>query len=151
MPDPFSHLGLDHPAPHRDKVSMRSLLLAILGSPLLWLGHVTVSYFLAVNTTCGNQPVGEANMVITGAAARWLLLGLDALFLVLLTALTVMAVRNWRRSSGEYDKPHGFLMDVGEGRTSFMAHWGMLSSFGFLLAMVFVSIGLLFVPICPLG
>jgi hypothetical protein len=48
----------------------------------------------------------------------------------------------------EMEGDHFALIDVGEGRTRFMAMWGMLFSSGFLIAILFTTIASVMVPSC---
>ena len=59
------------------------------------------------------------------------------------------ALRHWHRAARhEEGQPPGFLLDVGEGYRSFLAHWGLLMSIGFFGATLFDTVVLPFIRIC---
>ena len=62
------------------------------------------------------------------------------------------SVGSWRAASHELAagnaEPHVWLLDIGEGRTRFMAFTGILMSGVFLLAVLFTGLPLLILPAC---
>jgi hypothetical protein len=136
-----------HPAPHRDKVSMFLLLLGLMAAPLMWAGHLYLSYaFAAESCFPGDAPLKYA---VEGAAAvRTILAVFDAVALTVAVVAGLIAFRSWRTTRHEAEQADQHAVEVGEGRTRFMAVWGMLSSGLFFGALLFATIASLAVPIC---
>jgi len=60
----------------------------------------------------------------------------------------VISTRNWRRTFQELPGSAHHLLDIGEGRTRFMAMCGMLISALFVYAILFAIAALWLVPPC---
>ncbi|MDQ2802823.1 MAG: hypothetical protein M3Y41_09110, partial [Pseudomonadota bacterium] len=59
-----------------------------------------------------------------------------------------VAWRIWRETRGERPGKTASLLEVGEGRTRFLALVGILMGLGFAIAIVFDTVVLLVVPLC---
>jgi len=81
-------------------------------------------------------------------ALRPLLWGIDVVAIAIGIAAGLVAWRTWQRTQQEAGAGAHTLIDAGEGRTRFLALCGVLASAGFLLALVFASVGLIVVPAC---
>ena len=82
---------------------------------------------------------------------RWgwsLLVAIDLITMVIAVLGAITAYRNWRLSHDEASRSFGGLVEIGEGRTSFLSLWGILTSAGFFVAVAFDFIGLWIVPLC---
>jgi hypothetical protein len=62
---------------------------------------------------------------------------------------TALAVRILRRTEAEDAGGSGGIMDAGEGRTRFLAIWGIWLGVVFMLAIVFNTISVFWVGLCP--
>jgi len=74
---------------------------------------------------------------------------------VLLIASVVIAIaaffaayRNFQQTRDESHGDHTHLMEVGAGRTRFIALWGMLLGAGFAVATVIDAVAFLVLPRC---
>jgi hypothetical protein len=59
-----------------------------------------------------------------------------------------IAARNWSATRRERGGNSTHLIELGEGRTRFLAMCGMLAGAGFVVAILFSSVSLLLSPLC---
>lgn len=145
MPALTPHLEQYHPAPLRSELNPWAVGFALLGAPAAWAVQLTLSYGL-VGHACFPMTLPLETPVWT-PVWPWLAAISLAAILVGLAAGWV-AWRNWRKVRHEQPGSHHRLLDAGEGRTRFLAMWGMLTSLMFLITLVFSSVNLLLVPLC---
>jgi hypothetical protein len=136
-----------HPAPHRGKVSLAALTFGLVAAPAAWVLQLVVNYSLASHVCFpGYHPLSN---VLHGWGAIW-----SVLFVIELVALAIalaggiIAYRSWQTTREEASDDTRHLVEVGRGRTRFLALWGLFTSFGFSLAMLFSLSGLFVVPLC---
>jgi hypothetical protein len=138
-------LETKHPAPERDKASLRSLSFSLAAPPLAWSVQSILGYGLS-SEAC--YP-GDTPRTLPLFAGLWdLLLWINGAALVVGVLGISIAYRNWcatRRETGG-DPEH--LIERGEGRTRFLAMCGLLLGAGFVVATVFTSVTLLLSPLC---
>ena len=82
---------------------------------------------------------------------HWLrptLIAFDDGTIALALICALLAYRNWRLSCDEFDGSAGELVELGEGRTRFLALWGLLVSILICVAAAFDLSFLLVVPLC---
>lgn len=136
-----------HPAPFRDRASLRGLALVLLGVPLLWGLRLVVNYALASHS-CFPGDLRRLHLPPGLGWVWWLQNGLNALGMLLAAAGAVFAYQAWTRTRDESRGDHWELVAVGEGRTRFLALWALLTCALFFVGVVFDFIGLWIVPIC---
>ncbi len=147
MSDGSAAASIGHPAPHRQKVSLSSLLFGFWGAPIAWITQLCANYGLS-STVCypGVRPV-----VQVPAGWRWItpaLFVVDALALLVAVAAAVVAFRAFSITKEEREGDHHHLIEVGEGRSRFLALCGLVTAGGFILVMVFNTLSLILVPLC---
>jgi hypothetical protein len=135
-------LDIGHPAPQRHKIQPAELLFALVGGPVGWLGQLlfafaSTSYFCAA---------GMADAVPGWLWPAIALLNLGGLTLAAAALLTALALV--RRTAQEHRGRSGGVMDAGEGRTRFLAVWGLFISAVFIVATLANSFSLILVPLC---
>lgn len=133
---------MTHPAPARHLISNGALWLGLFGGPVLWALQLMVGYGLTAHgcfpgTSPRSGPIG----------AMWSGSVIATLIAVIGTCTAgFVALKAWRSASHERaardSAHHTSLLDIGEGRTRFMAFAGILSSGVFLLAELFSGWGL---------
>jgi hypothetical protein len=138
---------MTHPAPARGRVSDALLWIGLFAAPALWsiqqlLGYSVLAHrcFPATVPLDGRSPGGP-----------WVLaLVVTIIAIVVSLAAGGVSLRAWRRSSAERaaGNEEASLLEVGEGRTRFMAYGGLLLSGLFLVAVLFSGISLLVLPHC---
>jgi hypothetical protein len=79
---------------------------------------------------------------------RLLLIAVDLASIAISVAAALIALRSWRATSQEMAEVGSPLVEIGEGRTRFLAGWGLIIAIGFLVAVGFDFVGLWILPIC---
>lgn len=140
--------NVGHPAPDRGRVSPATLIVGLGGAPLAWSLQLTAMVSLAgAVCSAGDGPTGNA------PAPEWIH---PMLIVINLAALAIGALAlyvAWSAFSstpGDKDSTHkaGGIMDAGEGRTRFLAIWGIWTSVLFLCAMGVNTIAVFWVGLC---
>ena len=135
--------SVQHPAPHRSRVGFPAAIFGLIAGPLAWSGHLLASYALASHH-CYPGAVPRQDM--PGGAGLWgALLAIDAVALAIALLGTLTAFRGWSASRAEASH---HPLEVGEGRTRFLAICGMIASMGFLAAIAIDVVALFMVPLC---
>lgn len=136
-----------HPAPHRDRVGAFAQIVALCGPPVAWSLLELVQYGFASNFCFpGYQP--HAHVSLDWMGLRLALLGVAIAALAVAAVSLAVAWRLLRRTAEEHHGAVGELLEVGEGRTRFLAVWSVLFSVGFLFAILFQILALVLVPPC---
>jgi hypothetical protein len=139
--------GVEHPAPHRGRVSDALLFAALLAAPLAWAAQLLLNYALAANACFPRQTPRTS----PAPGWEWLHSGLIAINLVALAiaiAATLVTAALWRRTREEAQGGHEQLIDVGHGRTRFFAIWGVWSGVWFIIQILFGAVAAIGAPGC---
>ena len=136
---------IDHPAPHRDRIGMVNLFFGIIAAPAAWSLQELLS---AALTGHACFPGATSLTVPLWVGLRGELVTIDVVAIILVTAAILVSIRSWKRVRDERSGSGHQLLDVGEGRTRFMAMVGILSSSLFLVGVIFAAAGGLFLPTC---
>lgn len=135
----------NHPSARRRETSLPVLLYGLIAAPCAW---ITAQVFCSGLASRACHPKYEplATPAFLGASAAHA----AALFLAVLICCSgaILAYRAWKRTQGEHRGGSQTLLEVGEGRSRFMALAGLLTSLGFLLATLFSIPAAMFVPLC---
>jgi hypothetical protein len=106
-----------HPAPERGRVGLPALAFGLVGGPFAW----------AVQLCAGSALSGVPRQ----GAVFWILYGATVL---LACASLAVALRSYARSQRElHGGSHEELLEIGVGRTRFLAIWGVLLSSAFAI------------------
>lgn len=134
-----------HPSEGRDQVGLATLLYGLIAAPAAWLAAEVFSAAVA-QRACFPGYAPLAAPAFDGSK----LIDLVAMLIALLVCASGIgaALWAWRRTRGEHRGGGGPLLDVGEGRSRFMALTGLMTSFGFLLAVLFSLPALMLTPVC---
>jgi Na+/melibiose symporter-like transporter len=143
-----NHASLSHhPAPHRDKVSVLESSFGLLGGPLAWFVQLCAGYIMA-SWPC--YPMEEHRILPqNGYAWTW-----EAIVVVSIVAVIVclaafgVSRRTFNRTRDEDKGEHQHLLEVGSGRTRFLALWGMVLGAGFAVATAMTAIAFFVLPRC---
>jgi amino acid transporter len=136
-----------HPAPLRHQVSLAEATFGITGGPLAWFVQLCAGYALA---TWPCFP-SDHRMLIPQSGYAWSFPLMVALLIAgVVVALAAFGVswRTYARTRDEAGGNHRHLIEVGAGRTRFLALWGMLLGAGFAVATSLTAIAFLLVPRC---
>jgi len=134
-----------HPAPHRHKLPTLPMAFGLLAAPLAWSADELVLYFIAAHE-CRLRALGDAS-ALQHASSGWFV-GVTLVTVLIALAGLLVSIRNWRRTRGEDRGSGHHLLEMGRGRTRFMAMWGMLVSIGFLVGFVFLILDMVTAPLC---
>jgi hypothetical protein len=110
---------------------------------------VVIAGFAVTAHGCYPRSIPLADSVIGGM--RVIAIIITAIATAVSVAAGVVSLGSWRRTSSEMAGQKHALLEVGEGRTRFMALSGVLVSALFLLAIVLNFLSIAFVPPCTYG
>jgi hypothetical protein len=139
-----SAMMVEHPAPHRQRVHLVTLIFGAFVGPVVWGLH------LIANTAIAGQVCypGPAPRLTDLPSLRLLLGASGGIAIVLALIGTYVSYRSWRTTREEREGSHHHLIEVGEGRTRFLAFAGMFTSLVFALVIFCDTFGVLMVPAC---
>jgi hypothetical protein len=135
----------EHPSAARGRTSIGALLYGLAAAPCAWFA---AQIFSAGLTQHACFPKYDPLLTPAFAGSRL------ACILALLIAMAVsasgalIAYIAWRRTRSEHVGDTGVLLDIGEGRSRFMALAGLLTSVGFLISSLFSLPAAIVVPTC---
>lgn len=135
-----------HPAPQRHRAKRLTLAFSLFAAPAAWLLQLGIS-FAVTSQACHGDSVTVPNAA--PSALRWVLAGINLAAVALAVLACALALALWRRTRQEHHGSAAALVDVGEGRTRFLALCAVFASIGFFVALLFTGLGLLGVPLCP--
>lgn len=135
----------DHPSAARDAIRVGALLYGLIAAPCAWLAAQVTSSTLA-QAACFPQYAPLDAPAIPGL--RLIQAAALVLALAVCASGAVVAYGAWRRTRAEHQGGSQSLLDIGEGRSRFMALAGMMTSVGFLVGTLFSVPAALFVPAC---
>ncbi|HEU4376499.1 MAG TPA: hypothetical protein VFS02_23600 [Telluria sp.] len=136
-----------HPAPHAGRVSITRLLLLLTGAPVAWAVQIAAGYGAAAYACYPHRDALAAPVL---PHLHGLLIALSVAAIALAALCALLSYRSWRLTRNEVKGDHHQLLDVGEGRTRFMALCALISSVGFGLALLVTTSVLVLVPPCGL-
>jgi hypothetical protein len=134
-------------APHRDRVSSLESTFGLLGGPLAWFFQLCSGYALSSWPCFPNDyrrlaPLNEY-------AWTW-----SAIVVISIVAFGVSSLAffvSWRafqRTRRESKGDHRHVLEVGTGRTRFLALWGVIGGASFAAAVALTAIALRVLPRC---
>jgi len=139
-------LSTQHPSPHRRRIGLTSLLFCLAAPPMAWTAHLTANFAIA-DRLCFPGDTALVS-VATPDRSSVVIYGPSAAAILICLIAAAIAHKNWRRTRDEKCGAHGPLMEVGEGRSRFMALCGLLVAAGFAVATVFDSLSLFMARTC---
>jgi hypothetical protein len=134
-----------HPAPHRHEVSLFALGFGLAAAPLAWAAQTIIGYALSSHACFPGDTPRTAPLY---AGAGQIALAINLIAIMVAAVAWAAAYRSWQATRDENDGQLHRLVEIGEGRTRFLALCGVLTSLGFLVAMIFASVAILLVPLC---
>jgi hypothetical protein len=132
-----------HPAPHRGRVETHEALFSVCAAPLAWLVQLSAIYAFS-STPCFH--FGDRLLTHAGVQPWPLIIG-AACLLVALASLWLGFVL-LRRTRGETGGGRRHLFETGEGRTRFLAVWGVAFASVFTVLIVVNLLLLIGMPVC---
>ena len=114
--------SVDHPAPKRGELPRWRILAGLLLAPLAFSLQIVASYVVAaLGCDAGRQPHLILYAIVIGAV-------------VTMIAGLLIALANFRATRDEAGGSHQATQDKGDGRTRFLAYFGLCASAVFALA-----------------
>jgi hypothetical protein len=136
-----------HPAPKRRAKRLRESFFALFGGPIAWFVQLNLGYGLA------SQPCfrdGERTL-----APRWFpdwtWAAMIALMILACAIALLAALVSWRayaRTEEEAAGDHRHVLEVGSGRTRFLALWGVVLGAGAAFATLLTAVAFFVLPRC---
>lgn len=138
----------EHPAPHRQRVSLARQLFGLAAGPAGWIAQLVIGYGLS-SYACFPRDAPHLISPPPGWAGEHLgLLALNLACLALALSGLAAALGAWRRTRGEKRGGPHLALEIGEGRARFLALCGLLTSGLFAGAILFNTAPILGVPAC---
>ena len=139
-----SAMMVEHPAPQRGRVHLAVLIFGVFVGPVVWALHLFFNSGMA-GEVCYPGPAPR----LTHLPDLRLLFGLSG-GVAILVALSgaYVSYRSWRSTREEREGSHHRLIEVGEGRTRFLAFAGIFVSLLFAVVIFCDSVSVLLVPAC---
>jgi hypothetical protein len=140
---PLSH----HPAPKRHAMKLHESFFALFGGPLAWFMQLSVGYGLA-SQPCFSD--GERT-IAPHWFPDWTWAAMIAVMVLACAVALLAALISWRayaRTADEAIGNHQHVMDVGSGRTRFLALWGILLGAGAALSTILTFVAFFVLPRC---
>ncbi|MDY7524614.1 hypothetical protein [Sphingomonas sp. 10B4] len=128
--------AVSHPAPSRSKVPGWRIALGLMLAPAVFSLQVVVSYVVAA-VGCGASD-----------DARPILIAVNLLAVVLTFGGASIAFANYRATRHEKAGGSSRTEEIGEGRTRFLAYFGLCASSVFGLAVLLQLTAVLIVSTC---
>jgi hypothetical protein len=136
-----------HPAPHAGRVSSGESFFGLFAGPLAWFVQLSCGYALA------SQPCFRegSRTAAPPPALHWTW---PAMVMLTIAAVAVslvafgVSMRAFNRTRHETEGGTHHLLEVGAGRTRFLALWGMVLGAGFALAAAITAVAFIAVPRC---
>jgi hypothetical protein len=133
---------IDHPAPHRDRISTCLLMLGLLGAPLAWLLQFLAIYAFASELCLVDRA--------PPSFVYWLLRAVNLAGLVGAALVLGLSFSHLCATRGEHEDQVGGMVDAGEGRTRFLAIWGIWIGILFMLAIASNTISVFWRGLCEI-
>lgn len=138
-----------HPTPVSPRRTALSavIVFALIAGPLAWFAQVCVGYALSTWPCYPN----DRPMVAPLSGYEWTSLTLKLLHVIVIALALVAFIAGWislRRTRAEAGGDELHLMEVGNGRTRFLALWGMLLGAAFTVTSVLTAFSQMVLPRC---
>jgi hypothetical protein len=121
------------------------LVFALIAAPAAWLSQTVVGMGIARHACFPKNAPLDYPAFAYADTLLWAVLGVS--FAVALCAV-IASVWAWRQTRREGHGDGHILLEIGEGRTRFLAMCAMILSTGFSLAICFAAAGINLIPLC---
>lgn len=126
-------------------MSASRTFFALFGGPLAWFLQLNAGFALAT------QPCFVDNQRASAPTFAWswpAIIAIAVAACAVALSATLIAWRDYQRSKHEGSHEHPDLLEVGAGRTRFLALWGVCFGAGSAVVIVATAIGFCFLPRC---
>jgi hypothetical protein len=136
-----------HPAPQRHVLPPLQSFFVLFGGPLAWFLQLNADFALASNPCFFDNERTVAPPLASGWTwSAMIFIAAAACAMALAAMLT--AWRAYRLTQQESGGDHHALMEVGAGRTRFLALWGLCFAGGSALLIVLTALAFVVLPRC---
>jgi hypothetical protein len=118
-----------------------------MGGPVAWFIQLVVDFGLT-SDTCFPRGIPRGSVLPGWGRIHLALLLINIAALIIALVAATVAWRSWRATRREHPGTSDELLEAGEGRTRFLAAWGLITGLGFFGAILFALIALVAVPPC---
>jgi len=135
-----------HPAPKSESMGLAESFFAVFAGPLAWFVQLTAGFALATQPCFSG---GDAHAPTP--AAGWTHTAMVALVAACCMVALLASLVSWwayQRTGDEGGGNHRHLLDVGTGRTRFLALWGVILGGGSAVVTLFTAVALVVLPRC---
>ena len=143
-----AELDVGHPAPDRAQISLGLLMFGIFGAPAAWMLQL-----LAGSSIAGLVCLGPGGTAVATARADWAnptMIAINLAALLIAGVALAASFRILRQTNSGYAGGHDSVMEAGEGRSRYMAIWGVWTSLLFIFAIAFNTISAFWSGLCGL-
>jgi uncharacterized membrane protein YeiB len=119
------------------------LWFGVVAAPLVWFTQLLLNYGITALACFPAEAPRDAPLYRWSHTAT---IAIDALAIVAGIAAIGVSYGNWQVQARSWPKAHA--LDVRRERSHFLSVWGLLFSGGFLLAILFETVGDVTVPLC---
>jgi hypothetical protein len=136
-----------HPAPHRHRVSAFESAFGLLGGPGAWFVQLCAGYAMA-SWPCFPR---DEHRFLPEPAYAWTWSAIVAVSIaatIVSVAAYVVSRRTYNRVQDEGHGDHQHLLEVGSGRTRFLAIWGMILGAAFAVGTAMTTVAFFVLPRC---
>jgi hypothetical protein len=136
-----------HPAPRRHEASVPAIVFGLAAGPLAWFVQLCAGYTLA-SWPC--FPLEQHRLVPQdGYAWTWGgIIAISVVAVIICVAAFLVSRRTFNRTRDEGQGGQQHLLEVGSGRTRFLALWGMVLGLGFAVATGMTAVAFFILPRC---
>lgn len=143
--DSGNRFDIGHPAPGRDVTRDRWLWFGFLAAPVAWSVQLAVNGSLAGLACLGGAATPDVDMLGWTQPAI-VVVNLGALAIAILGL--AVSIRNIRKTHPAEEGDGRGVLGAGEGRTRYMAVWGIATSVLFFCATAFNSVAVFWGGLC---
>jgi hypothetical protein len=135
-----------HPAPQRHVLPPRQSFFALFAGPLAWFVQLNADFALASNPCfMGNERSIAPHLVHDWTWGAMIAIASAAIAVALAATLTAWRAYRLTKEEGSGDRD---VLEIGVGRTRFLALWGICLGAGSALVIVLTALGFFVLPQC---
>jgi hypothetical protein len=136
-----------HPAPKRHAAGLHETLFALFGGPIAWFIQMNAGFALA-SQPCFQDGLRLIEPIGISDRSRGIMIAVIVIAFAVALASAALAWRMYLRTEDEAKGDHRHVMEVGAGRTRFLALWGVMLGSGSAIATILTAAGVVVLPRC---
>jgi hypothetical protein len=136
-----------HPSPHRARAPLPLIAFGLLGGPAAWFLQLCAGYALA-STPCFHAGTRTAATIEGLEWTRGAIIVVSVIAAVVALGALALSRTLLARTREELEGGHHELMEIGTGRTRFLALWGVCFSAGAAVTIIATAFAFTVLPRC---